>query len=67
MQIGDFVASTHMPQGSHYRFVAGQITDIRNGWATVKATIVQDKWSDRPYQHPSSCSCSVKLDYLVKQ
>lgn len=67
MQIGDFVASTHMPQDSHYRFVAGKITDIRNGWATVDATIVQDKWSASPYQHPTSCRTSVKLEYLVKQ
>ena len=66
MQIGDIVASTHMPQDSHYRFIAGSIKDIRSGWATVDATVVQDKWSDAPYQHPTSCAVSVKLEHLVK-
>ena len=64
MKIGNQVQSVQMPKDSFYKAVRGTIKDIRNGWATVEATQVIDKWSTSWENHPSSCLTSVQLDNL---
>ena len=65
MKIGDKVRTTKMPESSHYLWVEGTITRIENGWADIRATFVQDKWSDTPHQHSTSCATSAKIGDLV--
>ena len=64
MKIGNQAQSIQMPKDSFYKAVRGTIKDIKNGWATIEATQIVDKWSSSWEKHPSSCLTSVKLENL---
>ena len=67
IKIGDIVSCGDMPIDSHYKFICGEVTAIRNGWASINAIIVQSKWDDQPEHHPGlGCRCGVRLDKLRK-
>ena len=65
IKIGDSVLAVKMPEDSFYKQVIGIITDIRNGFAYIDATIVMDKWSDKFEEHPTKCSTSTKIENIT--
>jgi hypothetical protein len=55
MQIGTQVKATIRSTDSFYKAVIGELVEVKNGWAKVRATQVMDKWSKSFEQHPTSC------------
>lgn len=57
--IGKIVECHDMPDGSFYTAVRGELVAVKNGWATIRATEVIDRWNILFQRHPSSCMTSV--------
>lgn len=67
ISVGDIVSCGEMPTDSHFKFIAGRVTAIENGWASVNATVVQSKWDDQPAAHPGlGCRTGARVDKLRK-
>jgi hypothetical protein len=66
INVGDTVETIRMSGDSFYKHVRGTVTAIRNGWASIDATQVIDKWSTDWAAHPTSCATSAKLDNIVQ-
>lgn len=59
--VGKTVECHAMPEGSFYHAVRGTVEAVKNGWASVRATEVIDRWNITWQRHPSSCMTSVKI------
>ncbi len=64
IKVGNEVEAT-MPAGSFYKRVQGVVTKIENGWVSIRATKVIDKWSTDWMDHPTSCTTSTKINCVV--
>lgn len=62
--IGKTVECHTMPEGSFYVAVKGTVKDVKNGWATINATKVIDRWNILWQDHPTSCSTSARVENL---
>lgn len=62
--IGKRVQCYEMPLDSFFSAVDGIVTEMRNGWATVRTDRVMSKWDVTWQDHPSTCLTSCKIDNL---
>lgn len=62
--VGLTVHATAMPDDSFYREIKGVVTAVRNGWVTIRADQVLDKYSEEWHAHPSSCLTSTLLQHI---
>jgi len=60
---GRKVRALRMGCDSFYQQVIGQVTEVRNGFVRIDATLIIDRWSksNQFEPHPSSCSTSAKV------
>lgn len=64
MLVGQRVHATAMPDDSVYLEVKGEVVRVNNGWVTIRADQVLDRYSDEWYPHPSSCLTSTLLVHV---
>jgi len=62
--IGKNVKCFNMPESSFYDAISGTVEEVKNGWATVRATQVMDRWNILWQDHPSSCLTSARVEDL---
>lgn len=64
INIGDTVEAVRMPGDSFYLQIRGTVVALRNGWATVQASEVKDRWSREWAKHPTFCAASCRVEDL---
>jgi len=62
--IGKIVECHEMPEGSFYNAVRGELVEVKNGWASIRATEVIDRWNILFQKHPSSCMTSARVENI---
>ena len=65
IKIGDKVLAVKMPEDSFYKQVIGTVTAIKNGFASIDATMVLAKNTNKFEEHPTKCSTSTKLENIT--
>ena len=62
--VGKTIECHKMSLDSFYVAVKGTVEKVDNGFATVRATQVIDRWSILWEDHPSSCLTSCRVENL---
>jgi len=65
IKIGDKVLASKMPQDSFYEQAIGTVTDIRNGFVSIDATMILAKNTTKFEEHPTKCSTSTKIENIT--
>lgn len=65
LKIGQRVEITKMAKDSFYVRVRGEVTEVRNGFISVVADEVMDRWSRTWEKHPSSCRTGGRKENVV--
>lgn len=65
IKIGDSVLANKMSEDSFYKQVIGTVTAIKNGFASIDATMVLAKGADKFEEHPTKCSTSTKIENIT--
>jgi hypothetical protein len=65
IKVGDTVVAQKMPADSFFTEVIGTVTGINNGYVSIQATVVKDRWSKEFERHPSACATGAKIEHVT--